>query len=107
MGRLSVVITLLAGVVGCSTSVPGAVLVSAQQRDARPANLALGASRDHVWTGELLATRSHWPSSVHGYHAADTSYFYEISYDEQAFYENRGGSFWSVGESYRSGVLIR
>lgn len=81
--------------------------MSAHDGDARSANLALGASPDHVWAGELLVTRSDWPTSVHGYRTADTSYFYEISYDEQAFYENRGGSFWSVGESYRSGVLIR
>ena len=94
---------------GCATRERAAVLGNTPGPHGPPrcANLALGPTAEHGHIAELFTRRSTWPSVETGYRFGETSYYTEVNYDDQAFYDRFGGGFHRGSESYRSGVLLR
>lgn len=75
--------------------------------DPPTANLALGPSAEHNRLAEALGERYGWRDVEQGYVYDDFSVHYRHTYDDQSFYERDGASFYYVGETYRTGVLVR
>lgn len=73
----------------------------------RTPNLLLGGSAETLEIAQDFAYRSDWPSTPFGYFFDDLSSFTEVVYDDQAFYDRLGGSFYHHGEQIRTGALLR
>lgn len=70
-------------------------------------NLALGSAAEHNLIGEALTARTAWPAVEGGYRFDDVSYFSQVIFDDQAFYDRLGGGFFQGNQSVRSSVLLR
>jgi hypothetical protein len=70
-------------------------------------NLALGPSAEHGRLAELFNARLARPSVAVGYRLGDVSYYSELIYDDQTFYDRYGGGFYREAETFRTGVRLR
>ena len=95
---------------GCAGPAGGVVLygpTGTHEGAGGPApNLALGPSADHLWVACELTQRSAWPSVDVGYRFDDFSYYSEVQFDNQHYYD-RYGAYYRAAESVRTGVLVR
>lgn len=109
MGKTHVLFALIILVGGCGQRPSGAVLYRNTSDSAKSVhvNLALGPSAAHNRIGELFATRSDWPAVTDGYRFRDVERYFEYSFDDQAFYEDDGGSFYHGAGAWRTGAHIR
>jgi hypothetical protein len=71
-------------------------------------NLVLGSSPDQAVLAQLYTYRSSWPSVRMGYIFDDLSTYTEVIYDDQSYYDWRGGGGYTrEAVSVRTGVLVR
>ena len=97
-GKIAALCALLAGCAG-----PGKYAVL----HAPAANLALGPTAEHVRLGEAFAYRSAWPSVDAGYRFEDTSFFSQVIFDDQSFYDRLGGGLYHETQTVRTGIMVR
>jgi len=106
MGRVVRTALLLLAFAGCASRSGPAVYAPGAGRPLT--DLALGPSRGHTVLAEMYASRSSWPSAWLGYLFDDVSTYTEVIYDDQSYYDPRGGGgFTREAVSVRTGVLIR
>ncbi len=70
-------------------------------------NLLLGSSAEHFYIAQTFDYRSDWPSVSIGYRFDEYSTYSEVIYDDQFFYDSLGGSYYRVGQDYRTRTIVR
>lgn len=70
-------------------------------------NLALGRSPADPLIGQLFNARSAWPAVEHGLRLSEQTYYTDVHFDDQSFYDRLGGASFNLRTSTRTGVFIR
>jgi len=95
--------------VGCARPRAVGVWLPAERRVDRAerasCNLALGPSAEHVRVATSLG-RGRGPSVETGYRLEDVSFFSDVQYDDQFFYDRYGGHSRSA-TTVRTAVVLR
>lgn len=92
---------------GCATAPPPSYsVIGPRDGGGSRANLALGTRRIHPILAESFAYRSDWPSFVHGYIEDEVTYYADVRYDEQRYYDRNNG-IQNVSDMTRLGTFRR
>ena len=84
--RLILITALPAVVVGCAPP-PEMTVVESGVGERPTANLVLGSARRHAIVGQEYAFRSDWPAAYHGFIEDEITYYNDIRYDTQRYYD--------------------
>ncbi len=104
--RLSVLVLLsILGVAGCQAPPHFAVLGN-EGPEGPCANLVLGRSPESAALAEVIEPRADWPTMDRGMRLDDVTYFSNITYDEQTYYDRYNNLFYGM-QAVRTGVYLR
>ncbi|MBW7906675.1 MAG: hypothetical protein LC135_15205 [Phycisphaerae bacterium] len=70
-------------------------------------NLALAPSADETALAEAMAGRSDWPSVIIGIRFDDATSYVDWTFDNEAYFDEHGGTYYRIRQTTQSGVLVR